>query len=276
MRVLLVATFALCVSVEALAEEESTFRAYVDSEICARLMLGPISPARITCSQRTSSEGAGPVLVRLSNNMVLTVNNPKTIHPLAGQLVEVSGELKTTQGTLRLGSIHPIKAEAVPQGPERRLTDPQVYNSAANPKLYEQIRFQLARLPYVTDYDFISFTLNGSDVILTGWTVREVNRTSANNLVKGIRGVESVVNNIELLSSLRGDYDLRYATRVALRQKLPNYFFNGASDIRIIVKNQTIILVGVVKSRDDFDIASRECNMLPFVFKVFNMLQVRP
>ena len=276
MRVLLVATLALCVSGEVLAEEESTFRAYVDSEICARLMLGPISPARITCSQRTSGEGAGPVLVRLSNNMVLTVNNPKTIHPLAGQFVEVSGELKTTEGTLRLGSIHPIKADAVPQGPERRLTDPQVYNSATNSKLYEQIRFQLARLPYVTDYDFISFTLNGSDVILTGWTVREANRTSANNLVNIIRGVESVVNNIELFSSLRGYYDLRYAARVVLRQKLPNYFFNGASDIRIIVKDQTIILVGVVKSRDDFDIASRECNMLPFVFKVFNMLQIRP
>ena len=106
--------------------------------------------------------------------------------------------------------------------------------------------------------------------------MREANRTSANNLVKSIRGVESVVNNIELLSSLRGDYDLRYAARVVLRQKLPNYFFNGASDIRIIVKDQTIILVGVVKSRDDFDIASRECNMLPFVFKVFNMLQIRP
>ncbi len=32
---------------------DSSFHAYVDSEICARLMLGPITQARIECSRDT-------------------------------------------------------------------------------------------------------------------------------------------------------------------------------------------------------------------------------
>src|SRR5215831_20449639 len=82
-------------------DEVSTFRAYVDTDLCARLMLGPITPARIECSQSTYKEGSNAVLVRLSNNMVITVNKEKTVKELVGQLAEVSGELKAKNGTMK-------------------------------------------------------------------------------------------------------------------------------------------------------------------------------
>src|SRR5271170_5429906 len=82
-----------------MADEVSSFLAYVDSDICARLMLGPITESRIACSQSTAKEGSSPVLVRLRNNMVFSVNKQKMIMPLVGQLAEVSGELKPKNGT---------------------------------------------------------------------------------------------------------------------------------------------------------------------------------
>ena len=74
--------------------EVSTFRAYVDSDICARLMLGPLTNTRVECSKSTFKEGSLPVLVRLPNQMVFTPNKEKILRPLVGQLAEVSGEAK--------------------------------------------------------------------------------------------------------------------------------------------------------------------------------------
>src|SRR6516164_7920056 len=98
----------------AFAEEVSTFQAYVDSDICARLMLGPITTPRMDCSKKTVKEGDQPVLVRLSNNMVFSVNKQKIIKPLVGQLAEVSGEPKPKNGTMKLNEVKPLTAESIP------------------------------------------------------------------------------------------------------------------------------------------------------------------
>jgi osmotically-inducible protein OsmY len=238
-------------------------------------MLGPISPARMECSQKTFKDGSGPVLVRLQNNMVVTVNKEKLIRPLVGQLASVSGQLKVKDGTMKLASADPIKVDSIPVGdPERKLLDPQKYK--ANPELFEKIRHELAMMPYISYFDFISFTLSGSEVILTGWTVRQTNRSDAYNSVKNIKGVESVVNNIDILPLGSIDMQIRAAALAAMRAQLSMYFWGAGSDIKIIVKNGNIILLGRVIRQADSDIAFIRCNSLPSVFKVFNMLQVQP
>ena len=256
-------------------DEVSTFRAYVDSDLCARLMLGPITPDRMGCSQKTFKDGSPPVLVRLSNNMVLEVNKEKPLRPLVGQLASVSGQLKVKDGTMKLRSADPIKADAIPAGdPERKLLDRQKY--AANPELFEKIRHELAMMPYLSYFDFISFTLSGPEVILTGWTVRQTNRRDAYNAVKDIKGVESVVNNINILPLGSIDMQIRAAALAALQGQLSMYFWGAGSDIKIVVKNGDIILLGRVIRQADSDVAFIKCNGLPSVFKVFNMLQVQP
>src|SRR5262245_5724369 len=181
------------------ADEISTIRGYVDSDLCARLMLGPITPERMECSKTTVKDGNEPVVVRLTNNMVLTVNKQKMIKNLVGQLAEVSGELKVNNGTIKLKSATPIQAESIAQGPERRMLDVRTYRTDKSAALHEKIRHELAMMPYISEFDFISFTQAGSEVILTGWTIRTTNRSTAFNLVKNIEGVETVVNNIEVL-----------------------------------------------------------------------------
>jgi osmotically-inducible protein OsmY len=130
-------------------------------------------------------------------------------------------------------------------------------------------------MPYISEFDFISFTQNGPDVILTGWTIRDTNRSTAYNSVKDIPGVESVVNNIDLLPLGSFDMQIRAAARAALQRQLSRYFWGNGSDIKIVVKNGQIILLGSVATKADSDIAFIQCNSVSGAFKVFNMLRVQ-
>jgi hyperosmotically inducible periplasmic protein len=271
----LTVTLALLPASGLAADEESSFRAYVDSDLCARLMLGPITTSRIECSQSTAKDGSEPVLVRLKNNMVFSVNKEKMIQPLVGQLADVSGEVKPKNGTVKLQNVSAIAAESIPAGdPARRLLDVRTYKTDRSAQLYEKIRHELAMMPYISVFDFISFTLNGGDVILTGWTVRDTNRSTAYNVVKNLDGVESIVNNIDVLPLGPFDMQIRAAARAALQRQLSRYFWGSGSDIKIVVKNGQIILLGTVATKSDSDVAFIQCNSVPGAFKVFNLLRV--
>ena len=266
---------ALVLCSTGIADEISSFRAYVDSDICARLMLGPITDARVVCSKTTEKDGDEPVLVRLRNNMVFSVNKQKMIRPFVGQLTEVSGELKPANGTMKLTEVKPITAESIPSGdPGRKLLDVRTYRADRGAELHEKIRHELAMMPYITEFDFISFTQDGPDVILTGWTIRETNRHTAYNIVKGIQGVEAVVNNIDVLPLGSFDMQIRAGARAALQRNLSRYFWRSGSDIKIIVKNGQIILVGTVATKADSDLATIQCNQVRGAFKVFNLLRI--
>jgi hyperosmotically inducible protein len=257
------------------AQEISTFRAYVDSDLCSRLMLGPITPQRIACSQSTAKDGSQPVLVRLHNNMVFSVNKTKMIQPLVGQFAKVSGNIKVKAGTMKLQGATPIETASIPaDDADRRLLDTG-RRAENNPKTWEKVRHELAMMPYISEFDFISFTMSGSEVILTGWTVRQTNRDTAYNVVKDVDGVETVVNNIEILPLGSLDMQIRAAARAALQRQLSRYFWGNGSDIKIVVKNGQIILLGTVSRKADSDIAYIQCNSVPSAFKVFNLLQVR-
>jgi osmotically-inducible protein OsmY len=255
------------------ADEVSTFRTYVDTDICARLMVGPITQSRVQCSQQTAKDKPEPVLVRLSNNMVFSVNKQKTIEPLVGQFAQVSGKIKAKNGTMKIDSAQPFDPKSVPPGdPERRLLEGA--KKPVDPKVWEKVRHELAMMPYTTEFDFISFTMSGADVVLTGWTVRQTNRDYAYNVVKDVKGVETVVNNIDILPLGSFDMQIRAGARAALQRHLSRYFWGSGSDIKIVVKNGQIILLGRVMNKMDYDIANIQCNAVPNAFKVFNMLRI--
>ncbi len=275
-RALIIVPLILAGGICCSADEVSMFKAYVDTDLCARLMLGPVTSERIACSQQTYKEGSDPILVRLSNNMVLAVNNDKTIKNLVGQLVDVSGQLKAKNGEVKLQSVTPITAESIPAGdPARKQLDVRMYRTKGSPQIYEKIRHELAMMPYISEFDFISFTLEGSDVILTGWTVRQTNRSDAQNIVKNIEGVGTIVNNIDVLPLGSFDMQIRARARAVLQQNLSMYFWGNGSDIKIIVKNGDIILLGNVIRQSDKDIANIRLNSVPGVFHVFNLLRVQ-
>jgi hyperosmotically inducible protein len=256
--------------------EVSTFHAYVDSDLCARLMLGPITSARIECSQKTCKEGSNPVLVRLLDNTVFDVNKQKMVKDHVGKLAEVSGEAKVNSGTIKLQSVKPEEESSIPQGdPARVLLDVRTYRAKGSAATFEKVRHELAMMPYITTYDFISFTMVGDNVILTGWTVRQTNRSEAYNRVKSVEGVDNIVNNIEVLPLGSTDMQIRAGARGRLQRMLSRYFWGSGSDIKIVVKNGKIILLGSVATKQDSDIATIQCSSVPFAFHVFNMLRVQ-
>lgn len=257
------------------AAEITTFPAYVDSDLCAHLMLGPINSARVDCSQRTFKEGSDAVLVRLSNSMIFEINKPKMVHELVGQVAQVSGQANVNSGEIKLTAAQALDVQAIPVGDAaRKPLDVRTYRLPNAPKVYEKIRHELAMMPYISDFDFISFAMVGGDVILNGWTVRPSNRSDAENTVKRIEGVENIVNNIDVLPASFLDQQIRARARGSLQQILGRYFWASGSDIKIVVKNGDIILLGTVSRQADSDIANVQCNSLPGVFKVFNMLRV--
>jgi hyperosmotically inducible protein len=239
-------------------------------------MLGPITSDRMECSQKTHKDGAGPVLVRLSNNMVLNVNKDKMINKLVGQLANVSGELKVKSGEVKLQAVTPIEASSIPAGdPGRKLLDVRTYRTKDAPQTYEKIRHELAMMPYISEFDFISFAMLGDTVILSGWTVRETNRSDAQNIIKNIEGVGTIVNNIDVLPLGSFDMRIRAAARAALQANLSRYFWGSGSDIKIIVKNGDVIVLGTVANQGDKDIAGIRLNGIPGAFHIFNLLRVQ-
>ena len=275
MKIALITTVVFWCQCVVWAGEISTFRAYVDTDPCARLMIGPITPSRIECSQRTGKEDADLVLVQLNNNMVFGVNKQKLLKPLVGQLAEASGEVKAKSGSMKLENVKAIEAASIPAGdPDRRLLE-ENSQTKADPQTWEKVRHELAMMPYITTYDFISFSLSGVDVILTGWTVRPSNRNDAYNMAKRVPGVETVINNVEVLPVGRLDMEIRAATRAALQRQLSKYFWRTGSDIRIIVKNGQVVLLGTVINKADSDTAYIQTNTVRGVFKVINLLRVQ-
>ena len=257
-------------------EVTPSFPAYVDSDLCARLMLGPITTQRVDCSVKTYKDGSNPVLVRLDNNTIFSVNKEKMVKDYVGGFGEASGDIKVKSGTMKLKGFTPIERSQIPEGPATKLLDVRTYQAKGSAQLHEKVRHELAMIAYITTFDFISFTLVGNDVILTGWTVRDTNRSDAEYRVKKIEGVGKVTNNIEILPLGGIDMEIRAAARSALQRTHSTYFWSNGSDIKIVVKNGTIILLGAVRTQQDFDTATIQLNSLSGVFHVFNMLRVTP
>ena len=274
MRIPLNLAMYLIVAVGLCTAQVQTFTAYVDSDVCARLMPGPITEARVECSQRTVKEGSSPVLVRLSDNAVLDVNKRKMVKPYVGQFVQATGEAKDKAGRIKLQAAEPVERSAIPKGaPGSDLLD--VRNFRTDERLYNEVRHTLAMMPYISQFDFISFTMMGNNVILTGWTVRISNRSTAYNRVKNIEGIGNITNNIQVLPMGRADMAVRAGARARLQQYLSRYFWGSGSAIKIIVSHGNIILLGTVDRQADVDVAYIQCNSVPGSFHVFNMLRVK-
>ena len=239
-------------------------------------MLGPITQSRIECSLKTYKEGSNAVVVSLTDNTVFSVNKEKLLKENVGKIAAVTGEAKVKSGTMKLQSVMPQEINDIPQGdPAQKLLDVRNYQVKGSAEIHEKVRHELAMIPYITEFDFISFSLMGTDVILTGWTVRSTNRSEAQSRVKDVEGVTSIVNNIDVLPLGHFDMQIRAGARAQLAQSLSRYFWGSGSDIKIVVKNGDIILLGTVATKEDSDLAFIRCNSVPGAFHVFNLLRVR-
>jgi hyperosmotically inducible protein len=145
-------------------------------------------------------------------------------------------------------------------------------------KIAKEVRHELLMLPYYSLFDDLGYTVQGRTVTLTGVLTSQdaITKNDAEGAVKRIEGVESVVNNIQVLPPSPVDDGIRRRTYQKLMRTggLSRYFWEAAPSIHIIVKNQRVTLAGYVISEMDKNMAGIAAKTTSGVLDVTNNLRV--
>src|SRR6476620_9306609 len=120
-------------------------------------------------------------------------------------------------------------------------------------RIQKEVRHELLMLPYLGVFDNLAYKVDGYNVTLMGQVTRPTLKSSAENVVKDIEGVQNVVNNIEVLPVSPSDDRIRMAVYRSIygHAALNRYAMNAVPPIHIIVKNGQVTLEGVVANEMD-------------------------
>lgn len=147
-------------------------------------------------------------------------------------------------------------------------------------QLAKEVRHNLLMLPYYSIFDDLSFTLNGSVVTLEGACPSGPPydiKSDAENVVKHIKGVTQVINNIKELPLSPMDDQIRRAVARAIygdSEIGTRYGYQALPSIHIIVDNGHVTLKGVVDNQMDDTMIRMRANQVPNVFSVTDDLQI--
>jgi len=143
--------------------------------------------------------------------------------------------------------------------------------------LTREVGHQLIQVPWLSVFDNLQYSVNGSEVTLSGQVWQPVTKQDAETSVKGIEGVTKVINNIEVLPLSPMDDGIRRAEYRAIygAPELQRYAMGVLPSIHIIVKNGHVTLVCTVDNEMDKNVAVIRANSVPNVFSVDDKLQVQ-
>ena len=152
----------------------------------------------------------------------------------------------------------------------------QKFSPKAQARITKEVRHRILMLADFGTFDNIAFKLNGYDVTLIGQVTRPSLKDDAGRAVKGIEGVERVVNQIEVLPASFNDDRLRRDLFIAIYRygPLQRYGVGSNRPIRIIVNHGHVALEGVVDRQSDKNLAGIRANGVAGVFSVANNLVV--
>lgn len=135
---------------------------------------------------------------------------------------------------------------------------------------------ELMSLAYYGVFDSLSFRVDAGRVILSGQVTQPVVKEDAERAVRRIAGVQSVVNQIEVLPLSRFDDQIRRGVFYAVYGygPLERYGLGSQPAIRIIVKNGNVTLTGLVMNDMDRKMVFQRARTVPGVFSVTNNLLI--
>jgi len=140
-----------------------------------------------------------------------------------------------------------------------------------------EVQHELLMLPYYGVFDNLAFTVEkGGTVRLLGQVRRATLKDDSERRVKKIPGVDTVVNEIEVLPVSPFDDETRLAVARAIYRtpSLERYGFQVNPSIHIIVKGGHVTLEGVVDNEADKTVAGLKAREIGTVFDVKNNLRV--
>ncbi|HUZ93794.1 MAG TPA: BON domain-containing protein [Edaphobacter sp.] len=170
-------------------------------------------------------------------------------------------------------------------------------------RIIQDVQKKIGGLTDYAVFDWITFGIHGKTLVLNGYASRPTLKDEAGRAVKGIPGIASVENNIEVLPNSPNDDRVRAAVynRIYTAPSLRRYNANqgslgraigpgagialaaggvtaspplGYHAIHIIVKNGNVILYGVVSNQSDAAIAGMQANSAPGAFGITNNIVV--
>jgi hyperosmotically inducible periplasmic protein len=139
------------------------------------------------------------------------------------------------------------------------------------------VQRELLSLPYYTVFDFLAFRVEpGGTVRLLGQVVRPTLKSDAERRLKGIEGIDQVINDIEVLPTSPADERIRIAVarNIYRSDALDRYGFQVQPSIHIIVKQGRVTLEGVVDTETDKTVAGLKAREVGGVFDVKNNLAI--
>ena len=144
-------------------------------------------------------------------------------------------------------------------------------------RIVREVRHELLLLPWYSVFDDLAYKVNGDTVTLLGQVTRPVLKEDANTVVKGIEGVDKVVNDIQVLPPSPMDDQIRHEEFRAIYDfpSLQKYAYGARPPIHIIVNGGHVTLTGVVDSEADKDAAGIRAKSVSGVFSVQNDLVVQ-
>ena len=169
--------------------------------------------------------------------------------------------------------------------------------SVTSEETVRSVRRMLERLPYYGVFDYIVFRVDRGTVYLSGYSFEGRLKADAEMAAKRASGVDEVANKIEVLPASQNDDRIRWATfyRIYTDDFLSRYATGGVHEvlqelrderhfpgmqpvgiypIHIIVKNGRAMLLGVVDTAADRQIAEVRAREVTGVFEVENGLIV--
>ncbi len=137
-------------------------------------------------------------------------------------------------------------------------------------------KLQYDRVGYGNAFNAISVNVQNGVVTLAGNALGPVAADSAVSLASHFKGVQDVVDNIQVdpLSPMDNRSRDQVYRAIYGFPSLNKYAIDPAQPIRITVVNGNVTLNGVVNSQSDKDTAGIRANGVPGIFKVTNNLQV--
>jgi hyperosmotically inducible periplasmic protein len=168
---------------------------------------------------------------------------------------------------------------------------PRAQTSVAEQETVARAQKALERLPNYGVFDFLAFSVERGTATLLGYAYRASLKEEAVRAVKRVRGIDDVVDRIEILPSSQLDESIRSATFANIygddhfSRYIPGgpvtvrYDFNlfarfpdmqpvGMYPIHIIVKNLRTTLLGTVDTDLDRTVATTRARTVPGVLKV--------
>ncbi|HET9359574.1 MAG TPA: BON domain-containing protein [Vicinamibacterales bacterium] len=167
--------------------------------------------------------------------------------------------------------------------------------SVTSEETVRSVRRMLERLPYYGVFDYIVFRVDRGTVYLAGYSYQGNLKADAEMATKRASGVNEVANKIEVLPASQNDDRIRWATFYRIytddflsryapggefgvlqelrdEQRFPGMQPVGRYPIHIVVKNGRTMLLGVVDSAADRQIAEVRAREVSGGFEVENGL----